>query len=397
MKMVLIKWTRWLRKKNLNEGVFQVKKSWLIIGFIMVLVLSLLGACAKPAPAPTPAPSPAPAPERELIELSFVSGNDPVKQNPPTTVDRYFIPEVTRLVHEQTNYEIKFNTSWAGSVTKVGETLEAVQAKLADMGGVETFAESGTLLPKLYSYAVPFTSNDPILVGKVTRDLYKVQPVLTTIFDDKYNQHAIIPAMNMASYEMCSNFPIQTLEDLQGRKLCGSSLNLRWFPKGTTPVQGTYFDGYQAMLTGTWDGQIVDWACQISFNLYEVAPYATEVGFGGPETYAVTCNTEVWNSLPQEVKDIMLKVGEETPPRSDEFNQQLIAEGLEELKQKEGVTYYKLPESEKVRWAAALDNVPNEWAKEVNAAGYPGSEIIKTYIDLWGKHGYTLPRDWQID
>ncbi len=59
----------------------------------------------------------------------------------------------------------------------------------------------------------------------------------------------------------------------------------------------------------------------------------------------------------------------------------------------DGVTIYKLPESERIRFAKAMDAqlVADKMAKADDKKGYPGSDIYRFYIKALSDMGYKWP------
>jgi len=60
-----------------------------------------------------------------------------------------------------------------------------------------------------------------------------------------------------------------------------------------------------------------------------------------------------------------------------------------------GANVRSLSDEEKVKWANALPDIPNERTAEINKAGQPGKTVAE-YIKALKEAGVKLPRDWQI-
>jgi len=50
---------------------------------------------------------------------------------------------------------------------------------------------------------------------------------------------------------------------------------------------------------------------------------------------------------------------------------------------------------EKVKWANALPDIPNEKTAEINKAGQPGRAIAE-YIKALKAAGVVMPRNWEV-
>ena len=70
---------------------------------------------------------------------------------------------------------------------------------------------------------------------------------------------------------------------------------------------------------------------------------------------------------------------------------------VEEVKTKataQGAKYASLPLDERQKWAQGLPNLPQEWAKQIDAKGGGGSKAVTAYVQAMKAEGVTLPRDW---
>jgi len=50
--------------------------------------------------------------------------------------------------------------------------------------------------------------------------------------------------------------------------------------------------------------------------------------------------------------------------------------------------------SDRAAWATAMPNIAVEWAKKLDEAGEPGSEMLKAYLGKLAEAGFTPTRDW---
>jgi len=64
------------------------------------------------------------------------------------------------------------------------------------------------------------------------------------------------------------------------------------------------------------------------------------------------------------------------------------------IMESKGATVTEVDQAMRVEWAAGMDNVAKLWAEKLDAAGQPGSEILKTYMDTLRAAGATPVRNW---
>ena len=71
--------------------------------------------------------------------------------------------------------------------------------------------------------------------------------------------------------------------------------------------------------------------------------------------------------------------------------------GAEKQYADNGGIIYKMPESERVRWANALPPLEEtDWAKQTIAEGLPLKEVTNRYIELMESQGAGFARDWRM-
>jgi hypothetical protein len=69
--------------------------------------------------------------------------------------------------------------------------------------------------------------------------------------------------------------------------------------------------------------------------------------------------------------------------------------GLEAMKQA-GTTFHTPSFTELQKWANMLPNIPQQEADEANAKGWPGTAVIRGYIEGLEADGFKFPRRWTV-
>jgi len=331
---------------------------------------------------------------RKVIILRFTAGHPYAAASWVKAIEDFYIPEITRRVLEETTeYELECTGYYGGSLAKLGEVLEAVESGTADVGLTNNVFEQAKLEIFNFDWWPPFTSpnlQDVVAAYEAIMDKFPV-------FDEvlaRYNQRHLGRAFNMAtSFELVTNFPIETLEDLQGRKIAHGGSMIPWLQAlGAVGVQSTFSDAYTSIDTGVYEGWAIPADVATTFKVYEVAPYVTKVGFGSFVNGYLTINLDTWNSLPAEVQKIMDEVGYE-------YTQDLYRREMEDLDKVYGImreagcTITELSPQERQRWARILYDakVGEAAARKADANGYPGSEILAAYLKALEEAGYEFP------
>ena len=329
--------------------------------------------------------------QAETFSITVISGHPPVNAGVAGVRD-FFIPEVDRRLAEAGDYTIDWTEAYGGSVADVRGVLEAVELGIGDMGYVPHLFEGDKLPLEQITYMTPFSTGDlPALMQVITR-LHEEIPEMGAAWRE--NNQMVLAPVGIDDYQIISDFPIESLDDIAGRRLGTAGLALNWL-RGTDaiPVSGALTDYYNSMSTDLIDGAITFESAVAAYNFHEVAPYVTKVGFGAKYASALTVNLDVWEGLPEEVRAVMREVADEYRTRTAET---YLTSGQRSLDtaQEEGATVSELAPEERARLAEALPNIAREWADELDARGLPGTHTLETYLALSEEAGLTFARDW---
>ena len=332
---------------------------------------------------------------REVITLRFTAGHPYAAASWVKAIEDFYIPEVTRRVREETDrYALACTGYYGGSLANLGEVLEAVESGIADVGLPNNIFELSKLEIHNFNWWVPFSSPNLQDVIAANMEIMDSFPVFDEVFA-RYNQRQLGRAFNMASsFELITNFPVETMEDLRGRRIAHGGSMIPWLQAlGAVGVQSSFTDAYTSIDTGVYDGWAMPADVAMTFKVYEVAPYITKVGFGSFINGYLTINLDTWNSLPLEVQKIMDEVGYE-------YTKDLYRRVMKDLEtaydvmRDAGSTISELSAEERGRWAHTLDQagVASHTAARADANGFPGTEVLRAYVHALQNAGYQFPQ-----
>ncbi|MFQ5659839.1 MAG: C4-dicarboxylate TRAP transporter substrate-binding protein [Gammaproteobacteria bacterium] len=313
-----------------------------------------------------------------------------------TQMRDYFVPEVKQRVAARTRYKVNFVEGYGGSIAKVAETLEAVQNGILDIGGYCVCFEPAKLFLHNFAYFVPFGPQDSEQAIRIARQVYDENPWLGKQLSENYNQQLL--ALNgWDNYHLGTIKPWDKVEDLRGIKIGGAGPNLPWLEyAGAIPVQSSLPDGYLSLQTGVYAGWLMFPSAYYSFKFYEPAPYYTLIGFGVMGGAVVlTMNDRSMKRLPAEVRQIILEVAHDYEQEAARALGEAQVKGLDDLK-KAGAIIRQLPEDVRSQWARSLVNFPQKMARDADGRNMPGSEVIRSYIELVKQSGYKWPVEYVI-
>lgn len=307
----------------------------------------------------------------------------------------YFQTEVEKRVEERTEHTVNFVEGYSGSIVKVTEVLEGVQDGIIDIGGMCMCFEASNLPLHAFQVMLPFGTMDPTMSLKTAQDVYKQVPYLQNVFEDKFNQK-LLSRIADGGYNLGTSFAWENLDDLKGQKIAGAGLNLNWLEYGgVTPVQSSLATAYTEMKTHVYEGWIMFPSAWVNLKLHEPGPFYTLIGFGSITWHGLTMNLDSFNELPADVQEIVLEVGRDYEEQTGIVNKERYAKDVDTLR--ELITVNEIDPAVREAWANSLAEWPQKMAKELDADGLPGSEVLALTLEAAEKNGYEWPVRYEIE
>lgn len=306
-----------------------------------------------------------------------------------------FVPTVTEQV-EASGRSITFSEQYGGSLAKVGEELEAVEAGLAEIGTCQALFDPAKLAVQNVTYYTPFTTSDLGKVSMIIDDMHANLPAMTQAYGENGVVYLGAPIV-IDDYLLMTNFPVNSLDDLDGRKIAAPGAAINWLSgTGAVGVSGNLTTYYNELKTGVYDGVIVFASAALPGKLFEVAPYITKAGLGAQYAGSLCANADWYDSLPDEAK-AALKAGADAT--QDWYVDQLEAAVTASLAamSEAGATIQDAPDGMRTAWAEGMDNAARTWADDLDGKGKPASEVLTSYMDAMRAAGATPLRNWDTE
>lgn len=322
--------------------------------------------------------------------FTVIAGHPPLTKG-VSAISSHFVPEVSKRVAEL-GHTINWTEAYAGAVAPPTGVLEAVESGVAEFGYVPQLFEGDKLPLDQITYITPFGTADLIKVMGVIDQLYAEIPEMSAAWAD--NGQMVLAPVGIDTYHFVTNFPIEKVSDLDGHKIGTAGLALNWL-KGVDaiPVAGSLPDFYNSMSTGLYDGVMTFESVIAPYKFYEVAPYITKINFGAQYASALTVNLDTWNSLPEDVRQVIQEVADEyrdiAANSYKDGGEASLAKSIEG-----GAIVSELSEEQRVAYAQKLPNIAREWADKLDAQGKPGTRVLETYMRLSKEAGIEHARDW---
>ena len=166
----------------------------------------------------------------------------------------FFIPAVDERLAKSGNYVMEWQESYGGSIVKPKGVLEGIQLGLGDIGIVTTIFHNSKLPSQAISAVTPFVAADARAVAKAVDEIAKEFPTMQNEFAAQ-NQVYLATGVVLDTYQLFSKNPINSLADVEGGKVAGAGMNLRYLEgiEGAAGVRGGLTDFYNMLQTGLVD------------------------------------------------------------------------------------------------------------------------------------------------
>lgn len=325
-------------------------------------------------------------------KLTVVTGHPPIFLWVTLCRD-YFIPEVDkRLAEMGGEHKIEWNQAYGGTVAQIGGVLEAIEEGVADLGFVGTIFEAAKMPLHNVSYMTPFGTDDIFTVVDTMAELHKEIPELAAEWD-KHN-HVYLGGAALDTYHVFTNFPVKSVEDLDGHKLAAPGPSANWIKgTGAVGVAANLNEYYNGIKTGVFEGTLTFSTAAAAIKVHEVAPYIALVNFGAQFAGGLSINKDRFESFPAEVQKVFLEVGSEYSKKLAQAQADRAAASLKKMEEG-GATLTPFSLEKRKAWANKLPNIPVEWAETMEEKGLPGKKVLAGFLDGLRKRGAELPRDW---
>ncbi|RMF40818.1 MAG: C4-dicarboxylate ABC transporter permease [Alphaproteobacteria bacterium] len=327
----------------------------------------------------------------ETIPVTVVAGHPPVFRWVRMTHSVY-IPAVNKAL-EGTGYSIEWSEQYGGSLAKVGGELEAVEEGLAEIGLVSSLFDPSKLAIQNVTYVTPFVSDKTATISAMMDKLQAEDADMRASWEANGLEY-LGCAIGIDDYLLMTDFPVNSLADLQGKKIGAPGPAVNWLKgTGAVGVSGNLTTYYNELKTGVYDGVIVFASAALPGKLYEVAPFITKMRFGGQYAGGLAANKDWYDSQPPEVQAALKKGCEAYFTAYHQDLDAAVAKAFEVMQAK-GATVREVDEAMRKAWADGMDNVAKLWAQALEEKGQPGMRLLKLYMQTMREAGATPVRNW---
>ena len=331
------------------------------------------------------------ASQAEVIDATIVAGHSQVFRWVQMFPEA-FEPAVAKAL-EGTDYEVNFVHQFGGTIAGVGEELETIEDGLAQLGTVQSLFRQAKMPLQNVTYYTPFVSNDVRLVSEVMVDLTRDHEILRKAYDDA-GIISLGGTIGIDSYLLLTNFPVNSMEDLKGRKIATAGAAVNWLNgTGAVGVSSAIPAYYNDLKTGVYEGVILFATGALPAKLHEVVRYITKIGFGAQVAGSIGVNREWFEGLPEPVQEALRAGAAAAGEWYLTSLEQGTAAALETMAA-QGATITEPDEAFRQAWADSIGDLAGDWARSLDAMGQPGTETLKLYMNEMRARGATPLRAW---
>lgn len=312
-------------------------------------------------------------------------------------LQKVFIAKVKERVEKETDYTIKFNEHYSGSVVNVFDTLEGIQDGRLDIGGWCPCFDDDKAMGLNAPYFVPFSHPNAVKAREVGKKLLEAHPELYADLEKRYNQK-LLTWTGLNNYGLLTAFEWKSFDDLTGHKILAAGPNLPWV-QGGIPVRASIPKAAQQLQTGVGEGIVLfpDTAFKLKLHEATGGGQYTLADFGAVLNIVLSINLDTAGKLPPDVLKIIEEVSVEYGDAASAATQKDHDWGVQKLKEA-GVTIHQMSDADKTAWAKELAGWPQTRADAVEEKkGIDMGAALNTFIRLNEETGHSFPIDYKIE
>ena len=298
-------------------------------------------------------------------------------------------------VTKRTKGAVTFENSWKAALGTPAAHIDLVKKGTVQVAQTHEWYTPARFPIGNFEYIFPFGPTNYSLVGKAMRQIRTEFPQFAQ--DETRENVVMICNPPGGVYDFMSKKPLKTIADFKGEKvsLVGRYFG-RWLPPGASAVVCPAAERYNLLRDGGTSTDLNPFDNFYAFKIYEMAKYYINakltVACWGP----VLMNLDTFKGFSPEVQKIFLEAGKEVESNiAPKIVLSWWHKCQREWKEK-GIHFITIPDEEIQKWASGLEDIPAEFAKEVETKGYPGYKIAQRWQEITGELGYKWPRKWGL-
>jgi len=328
---------------------------------------------------------------QQPVKLKMTAFTPPPAVSMAADIAQQWQEEVTK----RTKGAITFENYWGGALATPAEHIELLKKGTVQCAVTHFWYTPGKFPIQHFEYVFPFGPTDYEIVAKGMRQIRSEFPEF--VRDEAKENTITIATPPGGVYTILSKKPLRTVEDFKGEKvaLIGRFFG-KWLPPGAQAIVRPAGERYDLLQGGVTTANIDPFELMYAFKLAEQAKYRPKI-FLTTACYApILMNMNTFKSFSPEVQKIITDTGKEIELKAArEINPRWWTRVEKEWKA-QGVTEVDFPQSEIVKWAGTLSDIPAEFAAEIEGKGYPGWKLMQRWQEITADLGFKWARKWGV-
>ena len=287
-------------------------------------------------------------------------------------------------IEKRSEGRIKFERYDSMSLIKGGDELDSLGAKIADIAIFIPSYVPGKL-PLATVGTNPGLWEDSWVGAKAFNELYNTVPEM----NQEIESHNVkfVGQYALSTLYVLSKKEIKSVKDIKGMNVAANGQNgLLAKALGANVTSVPVEELYDAFTRGVVDATFYGPVEALTYGLTETVNYVYKLPVGN-SAGLIGMNMDYWESLPEDLQNIILEVGSEYLPKAfhEIYQSEGVAEALAEL-EKNGAVFIEPSEAdlEKVR-AISVDEVYPTWSNSLNDPEL-GAQVLDKFRELIGKY-----------
>lgn len=273
-------------------------------------------------------------------------------------------------VEKRTNGAVEIKTFPGSTLLDAKNMMDGVIAGQADIGCLCMAYQPGRFMVT-NALALPVGFPDATSASLALWDIYsKYKP-------KAFEKVKVLTMFTCAPANIYAKKPLNTLEDLKGLELRASGGVAEYLKAlGATPVGMPQSDTPEALQKGVVQGAASSLETLMDFKYAELCKYVMMVN-GPVYPFSVVMNLDKWNSLPQDVKDVMDGLAVEQAFWTGNYMDNHVDESVAWSKKNHNIEVTELSEETLAELEKLVSPITDKWVSSAKEKGINTTELLK--------------------
>ena len=289
------------------------------------------------------------------------------------------VERIAEIFKEASGGTFELKIHYASSLSPEKENIDAIKIGTIEAAHV-CFGYHPGKVPIVQVTELPFLLTDDVRINARVLDAFFHHPFVERELAERWNLKYLALVL-LPTFEFMGNKRIARVEDLKGlrvRVLGGYGLTMQ--DLGAVPVMMTAPETYTALERGTMDVMAFPWTDSFgAFRIHEVSKFATEGLKIGGFACVSGISLGAWNALPDSLKALLPRIQQEAIDTHLRAYEEADKKWLPIFRRR--LEIVEFPASERAKLVRLSEPYWEQWAREMDRQGQPGSQMLRFVKD----------------